>query len=387
MRLLEFPLEEIQARIQRLQQSMENAELAGTVITAESNFYYFSGYRTHTPWSTFARAVWLFVPAKGSAVLLVHRFVEPEAQARSAVTDVRCYDSLTGTPLDQVVEIIAELGMDRGRIGWELGYEQRLGVAPQEFEGLRRMLPLARFEDASALIWSLRMIKSVAEIACLRQACQATDWALSHIFAEIREGMTEKEISRRASALMLGAGAEAPGFVIIVSGEGNYERISGIATNRRIERGDMVWLDLSAVVGGYWTDYCRAGVVGGPTDEQRKLQAIVHEVTMKAVAKIAPGVPVAEIARECARGMQEYGFDPSFDCGRMGHGIGLNSTEPPHVATYDNTILQPGMTITVEPGIVNERGVFDIEENVAVTERGYEILSKASRELHTISGS
>ncbi|MGI9951034.1 Xaa-Pro peptidase family protein [Moorellaceae bacterium AZ2] len=382
---LEFPLEDLHARLQALQHQMGQEELSGAVITGETNVYYFSGYRPHTAWSTFARTAWLFVPTEGSAVLLVHRFVFPEAQVRSAVKDIRVYDSLTGTPLEQVKGIMSELGLDKGRIGWELGREQRLGIPLCEYHALQEMLPKASFVDLAEILWSLRMIKSPAEVEYLRRACQAASWALDHIFQEIHEGMTEKEISRRVASLMLEAGAEAPGFVIIVSGKENYPRISATATDRRIQKGDMVWLDISAVVGGYWCDFCRAGVVGGPTEEQKRLQAIVHEVTMQAVAKITPGVPVAEVARECARGMQKHGFELSFDCGRMGHGLGLNSTEPPHIAGYDSTVLQPGMVITVEPGIVNEMGVFDIEENVLVTEKGFEVLSGASRELYTIA--
>ncbi|MGI9861477.1 Xaa-Pro peptidase family protein [Moorella naiadis] len=384
MRYLEFPVAEVKERIKKLQQGLAKAGMKGAIITAESNFYYFTGYRTHTPWTTHARATWLFIPADGEGVLLVHSFVVPEAKSRSVVTDVRSYDSLLGTPIGQVKEIMTELGMNQGRIGMELGREQRLGIDYQHLEALRKELPSAEFEDISKILWDLRMIKSPSEIDFLRLACQAADYALDHVFDEIHEGMTEKEISRRVSRLMLEGGAEGVGFVIIVSGKGNYERISAIATERKLEKGDMVWLDISAMVGGYFTDYCRAGVVGGPTGEQIRLWDITHAVTMKAIAKITPGMPIAEIARECGRAMQERGIDLSFDCGRMGHGIGLNSTEPPHNAVYDDTILQPGMTFTVEPGIVNDLGVFDIEENVVVTANGYELLSRADRNLHTI---
>ena len=90
------------------------------------------------------------------------------------------------------------------------------------------------------------------------------------------------------------------------------------------------------------------------------------------------------IAETCARQLGKHGFNLTFDAGRCGHGLGLMSTEPPHVATYDPTILEEGMVITVEPGIVNEKGVFCIEENVAVTKDGFEVLSGASREIYAI---
>lgn len=125
--------------------------------------------------------------------------------------------------------------------------------------------------------------------------------------------------------------------------------------------------------------------MGKPTSEERRLQVIVHEVTMTACQNIAPGVPVAKVARECTRQMEAHGFPLNFDCCRAGHGIGLMSTEPPSVADYDATILEPEIIITVEQGIVNELGCYDIEEIVQVTEDGFEILSGASRDIYTIA--
>ncbi|MEW6524417.1 MAG: M24 family metallopeptidase [Bacillota bacterium] len=82
--------------------------------------------------------------------------------------------------------------------------------------------------------------------------------------------------------------------------------------------------------------------------------------------------------------MEQYGYEMSFEAGRCGHGLGLLSTEPPHIAPYDHTMLEPGMVINIEPGVVSEHGVFCVEENVLVTETGYEILSGASRELYVV---
>jgi Xaa-Pro aminopeptidase len=385
MRYLEFPVEEMKQKINNARKLILEQGLAGLMITAEANYYYFTGYRPHTSWSTFTRPAFLFIPKDKEPVLLVHIFVVPEAQSRSAVRDVRGFREIMTTPLDDVVEILRELEMDRGQVGCEFGYEQRLGIPHNAMEELKTRLPSVQFVDGSDLIWKLRMVKLPSEIECMRKVCQITSQALDQGFREIHEGMTEKEISQKISSLMLAAGAEAPGFIIICSGPGNYDRISARATDRRIVKGDFVWLDVGANYLGYWSDFCRAGVVGGPTAEARRLQAIVHEVTMAACQKIAPGVPVAEIARECAKQMEAHGFPLSFDCGRAGHGIGLMSTEPPSIVDYDTTVLEPGMIITVEPGIVNELGCFDIEENVLVTEDGFEILSGASRDLYTIA--
>ena len=97
-----------------------------------------------------------------------------------------------------------------------------------------------------------------------------------------------------------------------------------------------------------------------------------------------PGIPVGRLYDVCAEQFEFHGLPWSFECGRAGHGVGLQLTEPPSIARVDSTILQPGMVITLEPGYVNEIGCFDCEENILVTETGYEILTSAQRDLHTI---
>ena len=84
---------------------------------------------------------------------------------------------------------------------------------------------------------------------------------------------------------MLAAGADNPGFIIVCSGPTNYDRISARPTGRTLRKGDMVWLDVGVQYKGYWTDFCRAGVVGEPSDEQKRLQRVVHEVTANACEK------------------------------------------------------------------------------------------------------
>lgn len=376
---------EIQNRIKICQKNIESNNLSGMVLTTESNVTYFTGYRTHAPWTTFTRPIWLFIPKEGNSVLFVQTFVVPEAKAKSYCCDVKCFDSLKGPSIDQIKAIMKSLNMIEGNIGWELGYEQRIGIQVDTFLELRKSLSKANFVDASDILWSQRIIKSPYEISCHQKACEATSYAHDKIFNEVHAGMSELEITRRVQQLMLEGGAEYPGFVIIASGEGNYEQISGISSNRTLLDGDMLWLDLGATYQGYWSDFCRAGIVGEISQEQNDMQDLVHEVTMKAISELAPGVPVAHIARICANELINKGFDASFECGRMGHGMGLLSTEPSSVTPFDKTILEEGMIINLEPGIVTNTGVYDIEENMVITKDGYQILSGGSRKLHKIS--
>ena len=385
MKYYEFPMEEMNRKLLNARELICMEGFSGIVVTGAANHFYFTGFRKLANWASFTRTVFVFIPRDNEPIMYVQEFDGPEAASRSAYPDVRTFKEIMSAPVDGVVEIMKELGMDKGKIGFELGYEQRMDLSYNDYLAIKEKLPNAEFVDASNLIWKLRMVKLPYEVECLRKSNDITSITFDRCFKEICEGMTEKQVAQRFIAILAEEGAELPGFVIVISGSGNYERIGARPTDKVIEKGDLVWIDAGANYKGYFTDFCRAGVVGGGTPEQRRLQSIVHEITMQGCQAIAPGMPAEELYNICAKGFISHGLPLSFECGRAGHGIGLQLTEPPSIAGCDNTVLQPSMVITLEPGYVNELGCFDVEENILVTEAGYEILSGGCRELHNIA--
>ena len=384
MNLIELSAQEIQGRVSKCQAKMEEQGLEGLLLSDESNVNYFSDFRTHAPRTTYTRPNFIFIPKKGKPVMLLQTFIVPEARAVSKGCEVRGFDSLLGPTAEELRDIMDELDMTKGNIGFELGFEQRIGFQMDVFLALKGLLSEAEFVDAADLLWSLRMIKSPVEIDCLKMAGAATSFAHDKVFKHIKKGMTEFEISQLCQQFMIEGGAENPGFVIITSGEGNYGRISKINSNRKLEEGDYLWLDLGAQHKGYWSDFCRSGVVGEISEERNTMQNKIYEVTMRAAESLKPGVPVSDVARACGRELERAGFEATFDCGRFGHGMGLLSTEPPSVTIYDNGILQEGMAVNLEPGIVTDIGVFVLEENFVVTKDGFDIMSGGDRRIHRI---
>ena len=384
-KLIVFEREEFLARQAKCRELLEKNGFAGMLVSAEANINYYSGYRTHAPWTTFTRPMFLFIPVKGSPLLYTQTFTTPEATVTSHGCDNRNFDSLLGPTAEELASIFKELGMGKGKVGFELGFEQRVNYQVDTFLKLRDLLPDVEFADASSIIWAQRIIKSPKEIACHRIACEATGYAHDKIFESICEGMSEREITMEVQKYMLEGGAEYPGFVILTSGEGNYGRISAISKDRSIQKGEMLWLDLGAIYNGYWSDFCRAGIVGEAPSELCKLQDDIYDITEEAASIMRPGVSVSDVAYACGAALEKRGYDATYDCGRMGHGMGLMSTEPPSVTIHDNCILEEGMIINLEPGIINDSGVFCIEENYVITADGYERLSTGSRKLHSIA--
>lgn len=374
-----FPRVEYEGRARGLEAGLARDGLDALLVTWHTNLGYYAGYRPVAATSMMTRPCAALLSPGRPPVLWVHTFVAADARASVWFEDVRTYEGLRGLPVDEVAAEARARGARR--VGAELGAEQRLGMPLADFVALREKLPGVEWQDASRLIWGQRARKSAAELDCLRRAGRATARAYEAVLPAIGAGLTEHEVGRRLQHALLEAGADEVGFLMMTSGPGHYGRISGRPTGRRLERGDLVWIDMGARVNGYWADFSRAAVIGGATDRQRRRQELVRAATARGVERAGPGVPVREIARACDDEMRRRGETITFAAGRVGHGLGLNLTEFPHVALYDDTVLEPGMAITVEPGIVEDCGTFHVEENLLVTETGVEVISTAGRDL------
>jgi Xaa-Pro aminopeptidase len=159
------------------------------------------------------------------------------------------------------------------------------------------------------------------------------------------------------------------------------EAMACLPTSQPIAKGDLIWVDMGAVYHGYWSDFSRAVSLGRPADGVLRTWEAIHRVTMKAVEVVKPGVPIRQVVLSCAEEADRQGLDLNFAAGRIGHGLGLMLTEPPSLTLATTRILEPGMTITLEPGMVGPNGVFIVEQNLAVTEYGCELLSEGPWEI------
>ena len=375
---------EYRERIRSLAGLAREAGLDGVLLTAESNIDYFSGYRHHSPWTLFARPFFEIITADGRVAIVAHGFLVPEMERTAVVEDMRTYTRGGEASTRLVADTICEFGMDKGRIGAELGAEQRLGISQQEFTDLKTLLPETEFVDAADLFWRLRTIKSPAEQELLRTSAEITRKAFAASFEAARPGVTERELGRIAGATMMAEGAEKPGLILIASGTGNYGCLSGKPTDRALETGDMVWMDMGCVYDGYWSDYCRSAVLGPASSERLEGQKHILEVNQSCLDAVKVGEPVKRVAEAAEAALDRLGYEVKIGEGRIGHGIGLMSTEPPHTALYEETIMEDGLMFTIEPRFIADHGVYNCEELVLVTGNGARLLTTTSRELTII---
>lgn len=378
-----FTPDEYSARHARAAESMRRDGLDALLVTAESNVYYFSGHRPVVPWSTMTRPTFCLIPASGEPVLIVHKVWLGGAVADSPLRDIRDFTEMEQLPASSLVDSLSDRGLTKARIGCELGYEQRMGMSFRDFSALQAALPGVDWVDGANALWQLRMIKSPAEIDLMRRACEINASAFDTCYSKLGPGMTESELASSFQAAIAADGAEF-GFMTPAFVPEAYQTMSRMPASNTLRPGTLIWTDLGAVYGGYWSDFGRAAVIGKATDSQRRLWESVHHVTQAGVETVRAGCAIPEIVEACHKASGRLGLEMNFAAGRIGHGLGLTLTEPPHMAPYDKQILQSGMVITLEPGIVSSEGVYIVEQDVLVTDTGAEVLSNSRWQLWEI---
>ena len=361
---------------------MARSGLDALLLGTGANLAYLSGYPSIE--RTLARPFYLLFPMAGEPILIVHEGRAHEARRYGRVRKVRTYKQLSLAPVEVIAAAFRDLGVDAGRVGVELGFEQRLGMPVAELERVREAVRPAELVDAADLLWGLRRVKSSYEIEAMRRACAISASAYASVFATLRPGMRERDVALDLKVAMLRGGGDDP-WVAITSGPGNYDLATGVGSERVLEPGDMVWADSGCSVDGYWSDFGRGAVIGPASGAQRELQAEINDITMIGVDLARAGVSTGDIARAVNARMSGLGAPITSSiselAGRIGHGVGLDITEPPHVAETDDTILEAGMVITIEPGVATDYGIFHIEEQILVTDAVPEVLSRSPREL------
>jgi Xaa-Pro aminopeptidase len=257
-------------------------------------------------------------------------------------------------------------------------------ISVAKYGTLKQSFPLVEISDSPFIenfINKQRSIKDKKELNSIKKAQEITDKTFSYILERIEVGRTEKEIALEMEFFMRKNGAESIAFdTIAISGK-NTSLPHGVPTDKKIEKGDFFTMDFGARVDGYCSDMTRTVAVGGVNEKQKFVYDTVLKAQEKALESIKSGVVCKEIDAIARKLIYDSGFAGCFGHG-LGHSVGLEIHESPAFNTRDESILQSGTVITVEPGIYieNEFGV-RIEDMVYVTENGIINLTKSRKEL------
>lgn len=249
------------------------------------------------------------------------------------------------------------------------------------YKALEKAFEGVRLEPAGGLIEQLRMIKDEGEIAIMQEAADLADRAFSHILGFLKPGLRETDVALELEVFMRAHGATSSSFDTIVASGERSALPHGVASDRIIGTNEFVKLDFGAYYKGYCSDITRTVVVGTPTDKHREIYGIVLEAQLHALANLAPGMTGKEGDALTRDIITRYGYGDCFGHS-TGHGLGMDIHEEPRLSANGDTVLTPGMTVTVEPGIyLPGFGGVRIEDDVVMTETGIHILTRSPKDL------
>jgi Xaa-Pro dipeptidase len=349
-----------------VQDAMERSELDALLLAAPPNVAYVSGFHANPH----ERLIALVVPRAGGMRLVCPSLEEEAARsATGGAVELLVWLDEDG-PADALARALAGVG---GRVGIE---KQYLSVANAELAA--EVAPSATFSSCDELVTRLRVVKSEDEIASIRKAASIVDRVVDHLGAIARPGVSEGELAAECSQRLRAEGGEALAFEPLILTGARSALPHGHSGPTRLAAGDLLIVDIGVTVDGYTADITRTFVVGGSPDErQREIFELVHAAERAGIEAVRAGVPARAVDDAARTVIAEAGYGPNF-IHRTGHGLGLEGHEPPYVTATNEQLLEPGMVLTVEPGIYIEGwGGVRIEDDVVVRDHGPEVLTQA----------
>jgi len=351
--------------LERLREAMASRQLEAVFITNPCNRRYLTGFT--------GTSGYVLVTTDEAFFLTDFRYME------QAGSQVKYYQVLEHDPkpILTVKELLSKRGIGR------VGFEQN-DVSYGAYVQYREALDGIEAVPTDQLVERLRYIKDPSEIRILQEAADLADAAFSHILDHLKPGISERQIALELEFFMRSHGATSSSFDTIVASGERSALPHGVASDRVLGMNEFVTLDFGAYYKGYCSDITRTVVLGKPTEKQREIYRIVLEAQMRVLGNLKPGMTGTEgdaLARDL---ISEYGYGDRFGHG-TGHGLGMEIHEEPRLSRLCATKLEPGMVVTVEPGIyLPGFGGVRIEDDVVLTETGIQLLTHSTKELLTL---
>ena len=381
-----FDTPEFETRTANAQEMMDRLAMSVMLLSTEADVRYYSGF--HTPfWQSPTRPWFLLIPLHGKPIAVIPG-IGAACMAATWIEDIRTWPA--PQPGDDGVTLLAqalnEIAVNNGKIGTPMGHETHIRMPAADFDRLRALVGADRFVDATDIVRTQRMVKSEAEIGKIAHICSIASDSFEALPGFVQIGETECQAFARMRIDLLMRGADEVPYLVGGSGQGGFPGVIEPPTNRILGSGDIMMLDTGAVFDGYFCDFDRNYALGRSTDEMQRAYDVVYAATEAGIAAAFPGATCSDLYQAMADVMSANGASEG-DVGRLGHGLGMQLTEWPSLTPFDNTVLETGMVITVEPGMRFGDGKTMVhEENIVVRENGAEILTRrAPAELPVIA--
>ena len=256
---------------------------------------------------------------------------------------------------------------------------RRLTVAQRKT--MATTLPQAILVDTIDMVEDLMLCKEPSELTCIKKAVEISDIAFDRILGILKPGLRESDVAAELEYQMRMLGADKEAFESIVASGYRSALPHGLASEKKLKKGEFITFDFGALYQGYCSDITRTIVLGKASPRQKKIYSIVARAQAAAIHKVRAGVTGKEVDGAARGVIERAGFGKNFGHG-TGHGIGLEVHSGPRVSPMGTQVLKSNMVITIEPGIyISGWGGVRIEDDVVVRPKGYKVLNKAPKNL------
>lgn len=358
------------SRIDRLIQAMESDQIDAVFLTSKSNLFYYTNIYAEAH----ERLLGLYVDTSGK-VILISPALEKEDVENAGFTETVVYYADHEEPWAVFSDKIGDSNtVNRLAIEKEV-----LNVA--RFDRLKQLFQKAQIVDGQQMLNQLRLIKDDHEYRLLKEAASYADFAIETAIKHIREGKTELDLIAEIEYAVKKEGIREMSFSTTVLAGEKSAAPHGNPDLTKIQKGDLVLMDLGVVHQGYCSDITRTVALGPATEQQKEIYQIVLDAELKALEASVVGAPLGEIDQAARQVIEKAGYGDYF-MHRIGHGLGIDVHEFPSLASNNPSPLQQGMCYTIEPGIyLPGVGGVRIEDDVFITSEGAETLTNFTKEF------
>jgi len=350
-------------RISALRKKLQAENLDGIVITHLDHIRYLTGFT--------GTAGLLVMSPKSADFFTDFRYAD---QARKQVAGARVI-IVKKDPLVALKDF-PQLNVKNRKYAFSSEY---LTVAQKV--KLQQALPDSLFIPADSTLAELGWVKDSNEIASIKKAVEISDAAFERILSVIKPGVRERELAAELEYQMAKLGSEKPAFETIVASGYRSAMPHGIASLKKVKKGEFITFDFGATVSGYVSDVTRTIILGKPSQKQKKIYNVVLKAQKAGIKKVKAGVMAKVIDQASRKVIEKAGFGKNFGHG-TGHGIGYYVHLGPRVSSLSEDKLMVNNVITIEPGIyITGWGGVRIEDDVVVGKTGGKVLNKAPKNL------
>lgn len=373
------PLAELDLRISRARNEMMRSEIDVVVLTDQKNVEYFSDYR-NLSWGYKARPVLAAITHDGLLVVASipeSKLIESAPRVFSAVL----YDGYLSEAVNALADEITALPAPaRKRIAVDYGPDMLGRGSLHLIDRLKDIASDRIVKSANNVLWRVRLIKTPFEAQMKKIAFDIVNKAFDQTIDNAYVGISEFELYQMMQAQIYLNGAESADPIAMLFSDGDFF-YGRPPSSRKLREGHYIWTDFRATYGGYPADRNRIARCGMPTDWEIDTYARVRSLTIELAKSFRPGARCCDIFSKFQELWNEADLGPVYgQVSRIGHGGGLDVTEPPSISGTDETVIEPGMIFHVEPKLEKDGAVFQFEEIVFVRNEGVEFLSELSPE-------